>query len=88
MEVIDIGLDNLEPVTFNLQEDKPNSEGEMMSEPPSVNFGPGVELLMNDKKISTNSSTSLGSNCSPLHLFNSFMHLPYSFYFYKIYHLS
>lgn len=59
MEVIDIGLDNLEPVTFNLQEDKPNSEGEMMSEPPSVNFGPGVELLMNDKKISTNSSTKV-----------------------------
>ncbi len=40
MEVIDIGLDDLEPVSFNLQED----------EQYSVNFGPGVELLMNDKK--------------------------------------
>jgi len=48
MEVIDIGLDNLEPVSFNLQ------EGDS-----SVNFGPGVELLMNDKKISANSSTKV-----------------------------
>ena len=47
MEVIDIGLDDLEPVSFNLQED----------EQYSVNFGPGVELLMNDKKMSSNSST-------------------------------
>jgi len=56
MEVIDIGLTDLEPVTFNLEEDnKPSgSVG-----PPSVNFGPGVELLMNDKKISANSSTKV-----------------------------
>ena len=47
MEVIDIGLDDLEPVSFNLQEDEQNS----------VNFGPGLELLMNDKKMSSNSST-------------------------------
>ena len=47
MEVIDIGLDNLEPVSFSLQE----------GEQSSVNFGPGVELLMNDKKMSSNSST-------------------------------
>lgn len=54
MEVIDIGLTDLEPVTFNLEEnDKP------INDPPSVNFGPGVELLMNDKKISANSSTKV-----------------------------
>ena len=47
MEVIDIGLDNLEPVSFSLQE----------GEQSSVNFGPGVELLMNDKNMSSNSST-------------------------------
>ena len=47
MEVIDIGLDNLEPVSFSLQE----------GEQSSVNFGPGVELLMNDKKMSSKSST-------------------------------
>ena len=56
MEVIDIGLTDLEPVTFNLEEDnKPSSS----VDPPSVNFGPGVELLMNDKKISANSSTKV-----------------------------
>jgi len=52
MEVIDIGLDDLEPVSFNLQE----------NEPYSVNFGPGVELLMNDKKMSSNSSTKVDMN--------------------------
>jgi len=56
MEVIDIGLTDLEPVTFNLEEDnKPSGS----VDPPSVNFGPGVELLMNDKKISANSSTKV-----------------------------
>ena len=54
MEVIDIGLTDLEPVTFNLEENNKSS-----NEPQSVNFGPGVELLMNDKKISANSSTKV-----------------------------
>ena len=58
MEVIDIGLDNLEPVTFNLQEDKP-SESSSSNNQPSVNFGPGVELLMNDKQIPANASTKV-----------------------------
>ena len=49
MEVIDIGLTDLEPVSFNLEE---NNQ-------PSVNFGPGLEFLMNDKKISANSSTKV-----------------------------
>ena len=54
MEVIDIGLDNLEPVSFNLQENDSSSYGQH-----SVNFGPGVELLMNDKNKSSNSSTKI-----------------------------
>jgi hypothetical protein len=44
MEVIDLGLSDLEPVSFNFNESKP-----------SVNFGSGIELLMNDKKRSSNS---------------------------------
>ena len=49
-EIIDIGLDNLEPVSMN------------MNTPPSVNFGSGIELLMNDKKrsYSNNVSVDLG----------------------------
>jgi len=45
METIDISLDNLEPVSI----------GNMAT--PSVNFGSGIELLMNDKK-----RTSSGDN--------------------------
>jgi hypothetical protein len=41
MEVIDIGLDNLEPVSLDFNDSKP-----------SVSFGGGIELLMNDKKRS------------------------------------
>jgi hypothetical protein len=53
MEVIDIGLSDLEPVSFNVEEKD-------VSTPKSgVNFGPGIELLMNDKKISSTSSTNV-----------------------------
>lgn len=54
MEVIDIGADSLEPISLNFN-DGP-------SEPPkSVNFGLGIELLMNDKKKSVaNTSLDLG----------------------------
>jgi hypothetical protein len=45
MEVIDIGLDNLEPISLNFNDD--------VSSTPSVNFGGGIELLMNDKKKSS-----------------------------------
>jgi len=45
MEVIDLGLSDLEPVSFNLN-DGPKT---------GVNFGAGIELLMNDKKKSSNS---------------------------------
>jgi len=41
MEVIDIGADNLDPISIEISETKP-----------SVSFGSGIELLMNDKKRS------------------------------------
>ena len=41
MEIIDIGLDSLEPVSLDFGDSKP-----------SVSFGSGIELLMNDKKRS------------------------------------
>jgi len=44
MEVIDLGISDLEPVSFNLNESNPK-----------VNFGSGIELLMNDKKRSSSS---------------------------------
>jgi len=45
MEVIDLGINDLEPVSLNLNEP---------SNKPSVSFGGGIELLMNDKKKSSN----------------------------------
>ena len=45
MEVIDIGLNDLEPVSLNMND---SGRGK------SVNFGPGIELLMNDRKKSSN----------------------------------
>jgi len=50
MEEINIGLSDLEPISLNFN-DGPSSFGE----PPSVNFGSGIELLMNDKKRSNSS---------------------------------
>jgi hypothetical protein len=54
MEVIDIGLNDLEPINISFNDDPT---------PPSnsVNFGGGIELLMNDKKkTSSSSSIDLG----------------------------
>jgi hypothetical protein len=54
MEVIDIGLNDLEPINISFNDD---------ATPPSnsVNFGGGIELLMNDKKkTSSSSSIDLG----------------------------
>jgi hypothetical protein len=45
MEVIDLGISDLEPVSLNLNEP---------SNKPNVSFGGGIELLMNDKKKSSN----------------------------------
>ena len=44
-EVIDIGSSNLEPISLDLKRQENT---------PSVNFGGGIELLMNDKKKTTN----------------------------------
>lgn len=52
MESIDIGLNGLEPISINL--DRAESPS------PKVNFGPGIELLMNGKAKSTsNDNVSL-----------------------------
>jgi len=57
MEVIDIGLSDLEPVSFNLYE--PGQSGSSSRAAPSVNFGPGIELLMNDKQRAASTSTNV-----------------------------
>ena len=41
MEVIDLGLKDVEPISLHLNDNDYR---------PSVNFGPGIELLMNEKK--------------------------------------
>ena len=56
MEVIDIGLNELEPVSFQLQDHEQSKPPESI---PSVNFGPGIELLMNDKQRSGSTSTNV-----------------------------
>jgi hypothetical protein len=53
MEVIDIGLSDLEPINISLD----NFGGSSSSS--STNFGPGIELLMNEKKKSASNSTSI-----------------------------
>jgi len=53
MEVIDIGLSDLEPITFDLNDQNNNNSNSSNS----VSFGPGIELLMNDKQISSNKSS-------------------------------
>ena len=45
MEVIDLGLDNLETISINLDDVMPNSNSSNSSKS-SSNFGPGIELLM------------------------------------------
>ena len=51
MQVFDLGINDLEPMSFNLNEDRPTK--------PSVNFGPGIELLMNDKKRSSSNNINI-----------------------------
>lgn len=50
MEVVDIGLGDLDAISMNLE----NTMGA------NSNFGGGLEFLMNEKKISTNNLTSVG----------------------------
>ena len=62
MEVIDIGVSDLETAPLSLNEDLENVSASIepvSSIKPSVNFGPGIELLMNDKNISSSHSTSV-----------------------------
>ena len=70
MEIIDIGLSDLEPISMNFGESNKNSMnfgGETTknsmnfgeSNKPSVNFGTGIELLMNDKKKSSSSTMNI-----------------------------
>jgi len=51
MEVIDIGLGDLEPISLNLSDSAP--------EPRSVNFGDGIELFMNDSQRSASKQVSV-----------------------------
>ena len=51
MEVIDIGLNDLEPISLNFDDNSNRSS--------SVNFGPGIELLMNDKKKSSSNNINI-----------------------------
>jgi hypothetical protein len=48
MEVIDLGLSDLEPVSINFNDSEPSSS-----------FGPGIELLMNDKKKAPTGSMNI-----------------------------
>jgi len=52
MEIIDIGLSDLEPVSINFGDSESTRK-------PSVNFGPGIELLMNDKKRSSSNNINV-----------------------------
>lgn len=54
-EIIDINLNDLEPVTINLDDNYGSSSSKS-----SVTFGPGIELLMNEKKKSNNVNVDLG----------------------------
>jgi hypothetical protein len=53
MEIIDIGLNDLEPISLNFGDD--TSSGPKSS----VNFGSGIELLMNDKKKMASSNVNI-----------------------------
>jgi len=63
MEVIDIGLNDLEPISLNFNDSSSHSSNSNSHSnfAKSVNFGPGIELLMNDKKkSSSNTQIDLG----------------------------
>ena len=53
MEVIDIGLHDLEPISLNFADDAPSAPK------PSVNFDSGIELLMNSKKRTASSNVDI-----------------------------
>lgn len=49
---VDIGLDNLEPITLNLGDDYGSSRG-------SSSLNPGIEFLMNDRKRTNSNSVNI-----------------------------
>lgn len=51
MEIIDLGIDNLEPISINMTDEPQRPKS------PSVSFGPGIELLMNTDKRKNSAST-------------------------------
>jgi len=52
MEIIDLGIDNLDPITINMSDNNTQSS--------SINpsFGPGIELLMNNEKKKGSATTN------------------------------
>ena len=54
MEEINLGLSDLEPISLSF-----NDDFSSMPPTPSVSFGTGIELLMNDKKKSSSSSVNI-----------------------------
>jgi hypothetical protein len=62
MEVIDIGLNNLEQINLNLDGDSGYGSSNInVSDDKSINFGPGIELLMNEnrKRSSSNGGVNI-----------------------------
>ena len=55
MEVIDIGIGDLDTASLSLHDEFDSAETPHSR--PSVNFGPGIELLMNDRNISSSRSS-------------------------------
>lgn len=52
MEIIDLGIDNLEPITINM------SDNNTQSKSVNASFGPGIELLMNNDKKKGSATTN------------------------------
>lgn len=57
MEVIDIGFDDLEPISLKNEEPMKLSSAPLGDD--SINFGAGLELLMNDKKRNSANNVSV-----------------------------
>jgi len=56
MEVVDFNLNDLEPITLNLDDDIGKSYGGSSGSGANNSLGPGIELLMNDKKRSSSNN--------------------------------
>lgn len=65
MEVFDLGVDNLEPISINLGISE-NINYEPTTSSSGVNFGGGAEFLMNNSKRSGSSSQSININLDEL----------------------